>query len=62
MGNSGNQNFIPLLVSKLGESSPYIRAMAIWALKELCNKIQFKAFRTKYAQDEHDFNVKKEWV
>jgi|TARA_B110000467_G_C18337396_1_gene499399 epoxyqueuosine reductase len=62
MGNSGNQNFIPLLVSKLGESSPYIRAMAIWALKELCNKIQFKAFRTKYAQDEHDFDVKKEWV
>jgi len=36
--------------------------MAIGALKELCNKIQLMAFRTKYAQDEHDFDVKKEWV
>lgn len=62
MGNSDDQEFIPLLISKLEEASPHIRAMAVWALKELCSEDQFAAFKKAHAQKERDDDVKNEWL
>ena len=62
MGNSDNKDFIPLLISKLEETNPHIRAMAVWALKELSSADQFAAFRKTHAQVELDDDVINEWI
>lgn len=61
IGNSGNKNHIPLLISKLDEQSPHIRAMAVWALKELCPAPQFERLNIEYSQIENDHYVRNEW-
>ncbi|MBT5187446.1 MAG: tRNA epoxyqueuosine(34) reductase QueG [Kordiimonadaceae bacterium] len=61
IGNSDNNTYIPLLISKLEENSPYIRAMAVWALKELMSKSQFKVLHKTYEKLENDTNVINEW-
>ncbi|MCC3861472.1 tRNA epoxyqueuosine(34) reductase QueG [Pseudemcibacter aquimaris] len=61
IGNSDNKNFIPLLTDKLNEESPYIRAMAVWALNELCSEDQFMNFKEKHIGQECDDDVLAEW-
>ena len=61
MGNSNDKSFIPLIISKLEEESPYIRAMAVWALKELCPEEQFSLLRKTHSLNESDADVKEEW-
>lgn len=61
IGNSNNENHIPLLISKLDEKSPYIRAMAIWALKQLCDKDKFLKLKEIHAPKEQDTDVQEEW-
>jgi len=38
MGNSGNTDFVPLLLEVLGDKSPLIRGHTIWALAELASQ------------------------
>ncbi len=61
IGNSQNEDYIPLLIEKLEESSPYIRAMAIWALKRLTNNQYFGELKKQFELLETDEKVKKEW-
>ena len=61
MGNSEQKKYIPLLEEKLNEQSPHIRAMAVWALNELCTKKEFKTFKDNYIKDEKDEDVLAEW-
>lgn len=61
IGNSQQKKFIPLLKDKLSEDSPFIRAMAVWALKELCNEKTFEEHKNTYINSEKDSAVLKEW-
>ncbi|MBT6036754.1 MAG: tRNA epoxyqueuosine(34) reductase QueG [Kordiimonadaceae bacterium] len=61
VGNSENKSYIPLLCSKLEEKSPLIRAMAVWALKQLCTVREFGEFKNQYTNLESDVDVQKEW-
>lgn len=61
IGNSAQVKHIPVLKKKLLEKSPYIRAMAIWALKELCSEEMFLKIKDKHLFKETDIAVKREW-
>lgn len=61
VGNSGQRHYIPLLTGKLAEPSEYVRAMAVWALKEIVSDDEFSQYKTLYSQSESDENVLREW-
>lgn len=61
IGNSGNPDYIPLLKRRLKDPSPLVRAMAVWALAQLANEVDFLDFRNKLSPDEIDPYVQGEW-
>lgn len=61
IGNSGEEKFIPLLKDKLNEENPIIRAMAVWALKELSPVNQIEKLKTDHLHLETDQDVIMEW-
>lgn len=61
IGNSEQKNYIPILIDKLSEESPFIRAMAIWALKQLCTEQFFLNLKDQYQNKETDQAVLEEW-
>lgn len=61
IGNSEDKEHIPLLISKLDEESPHVRAMAVWALSQLCEKEKFKSLKEQYITIEQDRDVQAEW-
>lgn len=61
IGNSDNKDHIPLLILKLDEVSPYIRAMAIWALNRLCEKESFAKLKEIHTTEEQNTDVLAEW-
>lgn len=61
IGNSGQKKYIPILKDKLLEESPFIRAMAIWALKQLCTVELFLELKDLYQTKESDNAVLREW-
>ena len=61
IGNSGDTKYIPALMDKLQENSPFVRAMAVWALKQLCDENSFDALRSDYISREADNDVLSEW-
>ena len=61
VGNSGEKNFIGDIVPLLNDESNLVRAMAIWALNQLCEKEKFEKLKKKYFHLESDQDVIKEW-
>jgi epoxyqueuosine reductase len=61
IGNSGNKNFIPVAERLLNDSSPLVRAMAVWALAQLMHHEDFQQARDRHAVTEPDLAVKAEW-
>ena len=61
IGNSGNQNFIPVTEHLLNDSSPLVRAMAVWALAQLMAVEDFQKLRITHEKNETDLAVKAEW-
>jgi epoxyqueuosine reductase len=61
IGNSGNQNFIPVAERLLNDPSPLVRAMAVWALAQLMAAEDFQRVRDMHAMTELDLAVKAEW-
>ena len=61
IGNSGNQNFISAAERLLTDTSPLVRAMAVWALAQLMPSGDFRHLRTRQEKTESDFAVKAEW-
>ncbi len=61
-GNSGDKSLLPLVQRLLEDTSPLVRAMAVWALKELAAAAQFVALKDRLAATEVDDNVRKEWT
>ena len=60
-GNSGDTSLVPLIERLLDDASALVRAMAIWALRELLDDGAFQALRMKYAPRELDAEAAEEW-
>jgi epoxyqueuosine reductase len=61
-GNSGDQSLIGAVEPLLTDPSPLVRAMAIWALKQLAAPERVAHFKARYAQSETDAAVIAEWA
>ncbi len=61
IGNSGNKKYVPMLIDKLSDASAHVRAMAVWALDQLCDKDEFSNLKNTHLTRESDANVIKEW-
>jgi epoxyqueuosine reductase len=61
IGNSGSRNFIPVAERLLNDTSPLVRAMAVWALAQLMPAGNFQYLRTRQEKTEPDLTVKAEW-
>ena len=62
IGNSGNKDFTKSILRLLKDNSPLVRAMAVWALKEINGKEEFEAFKRNNFNQEDDIDVKNEWI
>jgi epoxyqueuosine reductase len=61
VGNSNNKIFINNILPLLTDSSELVRAMAIWALRQIADTNDFESQRKKYFYNETDLHVKNEW-
>jgi epoxyqueuosine reductase len=61
IGNSHDKKYCSVLIERLDDESPYVRAMAVWALGKLTSEIEFKSYRKSYSPLESDPAVMKEW-
>jgi epoxyqueuosine reductase len=60
-GNSGDALLAPLVAAKLGDASPLVRAMAVWALSRLAPRT-IAELAQHFAPREKDANVAREWA
>jgi epoxyqueuosine reductase len=60
-GNSGDARLLPGVARLLGDASPLVRAMAVWALGQLADAQTWAAARAYYAVRETDSSVREEW-
>jgi epoxyqueuosine reductase len=60
-GNSGDASLAPLVEARLGDQSPLVRAMAVWALARLAPR-RFNALRGSHCAGEPDPVVRSEWL
>jgi len=61
VGNSGDESLINSAKCLLGDDSPLVRAMAVWALSRLLPAAQFQALKSEFAVIEPDLDVREEW-
>ncbi len=60
-GNSGEVSLVPIVRDLLRDESPHVRAMAVWALKQLLDQQAFGEARASNVAQESDLNVLNEW-
>ena len=60
-GNSDDADLMPLVMPFLDHSSALLRAMAIWALRQLADDDIWQGLRDAYLPDERDQSVRREW-
>jgi epoxyqueuosine reductase len=60
-GNSGDARLLPAVVALLTDTSPLVRAMAVWALHQLANPAECATHRDHFAATEPDTDVRAEW-
>jgi epoxyqueuosine reductase len=60
-GNSGDESLLPAVRRLLGEASPLVRAMAVWALAQLGDADTWRLARGLHAAREADPAVRAEW-
>lgn len=61
VGNSNDKAHIPQVERLLGDLSPLVRAMAVWALFRLADRAQFNRIRTRHIDNDCDAGVRREW-
>jgi epoxyqueuosine reductase len=61
IGNSGEPRLVPLVEARLGDASPLVRAMAVWALRRLMPPADFARVRDAKAAREDDPAIRTEW-
>jgi len=60
-GNSGDPALLPRIEVLLGDASPLVRAMAVWALSRLAPPPQFDVLKARRLIEEPDADVRNEW-
>ena len=60
-GNSQDTSLVPHVEALLGDGSPLVRAMAVWALSRLAPS-RLQALRASFAPHEPDPDVRGEWL
>jgi epoxyqueuosine reductase len=60
-GNSGDSSLLPAVERLLGDASPLVRAMAVWALQRLAEPAAWATARRRSAH-ETDADVRAEWA
>jgi epoxyqueuosine reductase len=60
-GNSGDASLLPMIRRLLGDASPLVRAMAVWALRQLAGREGWAAARNRCILQESDAAVRAEW-
>jgi epoxyqueuosine reductase len=61
IGNSGDPQLAKVAEARLADTSPLVRAMAIWALSRLLPRQQFEKLAAIHAAAEPDAAVRAEW-
>ena len=61
-GNAGDAALVPVVEILLGDASPLVRAMAVWALSRLLPAAEFHGRMNHVQAMEPDENVKAEWA
>jgi epoxyqueuosine reductase len=61
IGNSGEPSLLDAVRPLLGDASPLVRAMAVWALRQLADQSEAAARRTEHLAQETDAAVREEW-
>ncbi len=61
LGNSGDQAQAESAEARLGDASPLVRAMAVWALGRLVDRESFETARARHLPGETDPAVRAEW-
>ena len=61
IGNCGDAAVLPAAKRLLGDGSPLVRAMAVWASRRLAPPAAFAALRARHEPSEHDSAVLTEW-
>jgi epoxyqueuosine reductase len=60
-GNSGDVSLLPRVEDLLGDASPLVRAMAVWAMRQLAGDGIGEGVRRKHLAREGDCDVRAEW-
>lgn len=61
IGNSGRPDLLAKVKDRLGDASPLVRAMAVWAARQLMTGQAFGALTRRHAPRERDPSVQAEW-
>ncbi len=61
-GNSKQDNLLPVITTHLNDPQPIIRAMAVWALRQLASQNVVERERNKHLPHEQDQDVRMEWA
>lgn len=61
IGNSGDAGLLPAVEPRLGDASPLVRGMAVWALRQLSPRKAFERMRQRHEPPETDAEVLAEW-
>lgn len=62
IGNSGDVALAPTAERLLGDNSPLVRGMAVWALRRLLDADAFQRLKSARAAAEQDADVAREWA
>ena len=62
MGNAADPASAPVAERLLGDRSPLVRAMAVWALSRILDGGQFEVLRERNLPTEPDPDVREEWT
>jgi epoxyqueuosine reductase len=61
LGNCGDAALADVVEKRLGDASPLVRAMAVWALARLAPGLRFEQCKAQYLSGERDADVAAEW-
>ena len=61
IGNSGAPRLVAAAAARLGDASPLVRAMAVWAVRRLADDRECAALRAAHC-GETDAEVRAEWA
>lgn len=61
IGNSGEPALAAAAEARLGDNSPLVRGMAVWALRQLLDGHAFERLKSRHAAREGDAGVREEW-